>query len=74
MNRPSLKLILLFFVIMFVMSRTGKMMAFFSRLNLHGILTIEPWRKASEGERYILTVLLAALCFVIIWSIFILKK
>ena len=74
MKRPSLKMILLFFAITFVLSRTGRIIDFFSRLNLDGILTIEPWRNSSEEVRYILTVLLAALFFVIVWRKFILKK
>ena len=74
MKRPNWKMILLFFTVILLMSRTGKIIDFFSRLDLNGILTIEPWRNSSEEERYILTVLVAALFFVIVWRKFILKK
>jgi len=74
MNRPSLKLIFLFFVIIFLMSRTGRIKDFFSRLNFDGILTLEPLRNAPEDGRYIVTILLAALGFVIILRLFIFKK
>ena len=74
MNRPSLKMVLLFFVILFLMSRTGKIMDFFSRLDSGGILTLEPLRDSPEEGRFVVTVLLLALVFVIIWRKFILKK
>jgi hypothetical protein len=74
MNRPNWKMILLFFIVILLMSRAGRIMDFFSNLDPHGILTLEPLRNSPEEGRFIVTVLLLALAFVVFWRLFIFKK
>ncbi len=74
MSRVSLKKILAVFAIIFAMSRTGKIIDFFSKFDTGGIFTMEPLRRCSENARYVVTLLFCAMCFLIIWRILIIKK
>jgi hypothetical protein len=75
MNNIDLKKILIVFVVIFLMSRTRRIIEFFSNLNLdtEGIFTLEPLRTSSPGVRCLITAALFILLFVIIWKRFLEK-
>ncbi len=74
MIRLSLKTILIAFLVIFLMSRSRRIIDFFSELDTGGTLTLEPLRNSSESGRYVVTVTLFALAFVIIWKIYLKNK
>jgi hypothetical protein len=74
MNNINLKKIMAVFIAIFLMSRSRWIIDFFSELETGGILTLEPLRNCSEEARYCVTVLLIALCFVVIWKIYLNRK
>ena len=71
----DLKKILIVFLVIFLMSRSRRIIEFFSTLDLdtEGILTLEPLRTSSPGARCLITVALFVLLVVIIWKRFLEK-
>jgi len=74
MPKISFKQILIAFVIIFLLSRAGKIMNYFADMHYDPILTLEPLRNCSPEARYIVTLLFMALCFVIVWKLLLNKK
>jgi len=69
MAQISFKKMLIVFVIIFLLSRSGKILEFFSHLNTDGILTIEPLRESSIEARFLITLALCALAFITVFSL-----
>ena len=76
MNQISFKKIGIAFLVIFLLSRSRAIMEFLSNieLNLDGIFTLEPLRRCSDGARYVVTVLILAFCFVVIWKLLTSKR
>lgn len=70
MIQISFKKVLIAFAAIFLMSRARYIKEFFSEFEFGGILTLEPLRNSSEGDRYIVTVVLLLTCFIVAWKIF----
>ncbi len=67
MNKISVQKILIAFLIIFLLSRSRKIVKFFSELDCSGILTLEPLRESPEQGRFFVTVLLFTLIFVTVF-------
>jgi len=67
MNKISVQKILIAFLIIFLLSRSGKIVESFSELDCHDILTLEPLRDSPEQGRFFVTILLFALIFVTVF-------
>jgi|GEM_PF-770740 len=74
MNHVSWKKVLAAFAIVLVLSRSRRIIEFFADSDGGGILTFEPLRDCSEGARYLVTLALLALAFVIFWRLYLRKK
>ena len=76
MNKISLKKIGIVCLVIFLLSRSRGMLEFLSDIDLrvNGILTLEPLRQCSDEDRYVVTVLFLAFCFVVIWKLLITFK
>lgn len=66
MNQISLKKLLLVFVAVLLLSRTGRIVQFIEALDFGDILTLAPLRNSPEEGRFLVTVALLVLAFVII--------
>ncbi len=73
MNQVSVKKIIAFFVVIFLMSRAKHIIRWISEIHDREILTLEPIRDFPDGARAAITVALFALIFVVIWKL-VLKK
>ena len=72
MKKISAKYILIAFLILFLLSRSGKIRDSFSGIHdIDTLLTLAPLRECSEAARYVVTLLLLALAFV---TVFVLLK
>jgi len=69
MNSISLKKILIVFLVIFLMSRTRRIIDFVSDMDTGDILTLEPLSWACVEMRFLVTVALLALGFVVIWTV-----
>jgi hypothetical protein len=69
MIQPSFKKILIALAILLVLSRTGKILEFFSDFDGDGILTLQPLRESPEDARFLITIALCALIFVTIFCL-----
>ena len=74
MKQISFKKILIVFIVIFLMSRSYRIIEFFSNFDGSDILTLQPLRDCSEQGRYIVTILFFTFCFVIIWKFLINRK
>ena len=74
MTRISFNKILIAFFVIFLMSRTRKILQFFSGLEPGKILTLEPLRECPEEMRYVVTLAFLSLCFVVLWQLFLRKR
>jgi len=70
MNQISFKRVALLAVVVLALSRTGRILEFLKGLDLGGILTIEPLRRSPEEGRFLVTIALCALVFVVLYSLF----
>lgn len=69
MNQISFRRVLIVFLAILLMSRTGKILKFFSDVDTDGVLTIEPLRESSSEIRYVVTLALCALLFTTIFCL-----
>ena len=69
MNQVSFKKIAVAALVVFALSRTRQILRFFRELELGGILTLEPLRNSPDGARFLVTVALCALVFVVLYSL-----
>ena len=69
MNQISVKKILIAFLIIFLLSRSRKIVELFSELDFGGILTLEPLRESPEQGRFFVTIALFALIFVTVFCL-----
>lgn len=60
MIQPSLKKILIVFAMIFLLSRTGKILEFLFQLHLDEIFTLQPLRQSPERGKFFITILLLA--------------
>jgi hypothetical protein len=67
MNRISLEKVLIVFVAIFLMSRSRRIVEFFSDLDTDGILTLEPLRDSPPQARFFVTVMALALAYVTVY-------
>ena len=76
MNKVSLKKIVIVFIVIFILSRSRAIVEFLTGIdfNLNGILTLEPLRQCSEEDRYVVTLLFLAFCFVVLWKLLLIFK
>jgi hypothetical protein len=70
MTRLSWKKLLLGFLIVLVLSRSGRIIEFLKELDLGSILTLEPLRRTPEDGRCLMTLALFALGIVLLHSWF----
>jgi len=68
MNHISVKKVFLAFVAILLLSRTGRIVQFIEAMDFGGILTLEPLRNSPEEGRFLVTVALLVLVFVMIHS------
>jgi len=68
MNQISLKKVLLVFVAVLLLSRTGRIVQFIEALDFSGILTLEPLRNSPKEGRFLVTLALCVLIFVTVIS------
>lgn len=69
MNQISFKKVLIAFLIILLMSRTGKILRLFSNVDTDGLLTLEPLRESSSGDRYVVTLGVLSLIFVTVFCL-----
>lgn len=69
MNQISFKKVLIVFLVILLMSRTGKILRLFSNVDTDGLLTLEPLRESSPGARYVVTLGVLALIFVTVFCL-----
>ena len=74
MGRISIKKIGIAFAIVFLLSRSGKIMEYFSESQWGSWLTLEPLRNSPPLGRFIITALLLTLIYVTIVKILMKKK
>jgi len=74
MNRISFKKIAIAFFVIFLMSRSRRIMEFFSDFDGGGILTLEPLRRSPEMGRHFVTLAILFLCFIILWHLFLRRR
>jgi len=76
MNQISFKKVGIAFLVIFLLSRSRVIIELLSGIDLtpDGIFTLEPLRRSSAEDRYVVTVIFLAFCFVVIWKLLILKK
>lgn len=67
MNQISFKKILILFLVLLLMSKTGKILQLFSSINTDGLLTLEPLSNSPVGARFLVTLALFALLFTTIF-------
>jgi len=67
MSQKSIRNALIAFAIIFLLSRTGKILEFLSELDPGGILTLAPLRDSPEEARFFVTIALCALIFTVIF-------
>lgn len=72
--RISFRKILIAFLIIFLLSRSRRILDAFSGFDGGGILTLEPLRNCSELQRYIATMAILFLCFIIFWHLFLRRR
>lgn len=70
MNRIRFKRIALVLVGVVLLCQAGRILEFIRALDLDGILTLEPLRRASEGLRCLITIALCVLVCVVLYSFF----
>jgi len=70
MNQISLKRIALLTLVVLALSRTGRIIEFLKGFDLGGILTLEPLRRSPEEGRFLVTIALCVLAFVVLSSLF----
>lgn len=66
----SLKKVLIAFLVVLVLSRTGRILQLLEGLDCGSVLTLEPLRRSPEEGRFIVTVLFYALLFVTVFFLF----
>jgi hypothetical protein len=64
MNKISFKKIAIAFLVIFLLSRSRRIIEFFSGLDMDDTLTIQPLRNCSEDMRYLITLALFALLYI----------
>ncbi len=69
MSQKTITNVLIAFAIIFLLSRTGKILQFLSGLDAGGILTLGPLRDSPENARFYITLALFVLAFVTIFSL-----
>jgi len=69
MSQKTITNALIAFAIIFLLSRTGKIMQFLSGLDGGGILTLAPLRDSPEDARFYITLAVFVLAFVTIFSV-----
>jgi preprotein translocase subunit SecG len=74
MNRISFKKIAIAFFVILLMSKSRRILDALSGLDGGGILTLEPLRQSSELQRYIATMAILFLCFIILWHLFLRRR
>jgi len=76
MNQISFKKIGIAFLVIFLLSRSRVIIELLSDIDLNpdGIFTLEPLRRCSTEDRYVVTVIFLAFCFIVIWKLLIDKK
>jgi hypothetical protein len=74
MNRLSFRRIAIAFFIIFLMSRSRRIIDALSGFDGSGILTLEPLRQSTELQRYIATMAILFLGFIILWHLFLRRK
>ena len=72
--RISFRKILIAFLIIFLLSRSRRILEALSGFEGGGILTLEPLRNCSEMGRYVATLALLFLCFIIFWHLFLRRR
>jgi hypothetical protein len=70
MTQLSWKKLLVGFLVVLLLSRTGRILEFLKELDLSGILTLEPLRRTPEDGRCLMTLALGALGIVLLHSWF----
>jgi hypothetical protein len=74
MNRLSFRKIAIAFLILFIMSRSRRIIEILSGIDGSGILTLEPLRQSTELQRYIATMAILLFCFIVLWELFVRRK
>jgi len=74
MSQISFKKIFIVFLIIFLMSRSRRILEFFSEFDGSGILTLQPLKDCPEEGRYIVTLIFFLACFVVIWKFLMSRK
>ena len=69
MIQLSWKKILIGFLVVLVASRTRRILEFLKGLDFGGILTLEPLRRQPEEGRFLVTIALCVLLFVVLFSL-----
>ena len=69
MSQKTITNVLIAFAIIFLLSRTGKIMQFLSGLDAGGILTLAPLRNSPEQGKFLVTIALCALAFVTVFCL-----
>ena len=74
MKQVSIEKILAVFVVLFLLSRTGTILKWFSEQNGGELFTLQPLLDQPAEGRYVVTLLVMALGFVIVWKLLLHKK
>jgi len=74
MIRISPRKILLAAAIIFLLSRTRKLIEFLSALNASDILTLQPLRDSPPQARYFVTLMVLALAYVTVYFLLLRRK
>ena len=74
MNKINPKKILVVFLVIFLMSRSRRIINSLSDMDPGGILTLEPLRNSPEETRYIVTLAVFLVFLVILWKTLLRKK
>ncbi len=74
MNQISFKKVAIAFLVLFVMSRTAKIIAWFQDYQGSRILTLEPLARSSQMSRYVATLALMLTAAIVIWEVMMRKK
>lgn len=74
MKRISIGQIMIVFLVLFLLSRTGVILNWFKEQHLGEIFTLQPLLDQPVQAHYVLTLLAMALVFVICWTIYLNKQ
>ena len=74
MNQISFKKIGIAALVLLLLSHIGRIREFVRARDFGGILTLEPLRNSPEEGRFLVTVALCVLVFVVLWSLFTNRK